>query len=88
MDTEIVFYRELYPVLIFQTRYGGVYEGGCWACIANAKEIPKASIEDDISCCEWWLSMASSLVGVGYTSDGAYLDMIHRYKTAGLLKDE
>lgn len=77
----------LYPVLIFQTRYGGVYERGEWAAIANCDCVPDGAISEDIECCDWWLSDHAKLVGVGDTPDKAYVDMLYRYKKAGLLDE-
>ena len=39
--------NEVYPVVIHQSRYGGVYEGGAWFAIANCDLIPDDAIGGD-----------------------------------------
>lgn len=79
------FFLDLYPVLIFQTRYGGVYEGGSWAAIANCDIIPSDAIDDDLICCRWWMSDRAKLVGVGGSPDQAYVNMLLKHKHYGVL---
>lgn len=74
-----IWYIDLYPVLIFQTRYGGMYERGNWAAIANCTSVPEEAIGDDTTCSEWWASDNSKFVGVGMSPDDAYLNMLERY---------
>lgn len=81
------FYLNLYPVLIFQTRYGGVYEKGSWASIAQCETVPEGAIDSDVECFEWWISDQSKYVGVGFTPDEAYVDMLNRYKKDGLIDE-
>jgi hypothetical protein len=75
-------YTDYYPCIIFMTRYGGVYEGGQWACIPFSEEIPPYAIDDDITCCEWWNSPQSELVGRGSSPNDAYNDMMIRHDLA------
>lgn len=79
------FFIDLYPVLIFQTRYGGTYEGGSWAAIANCDVIPEDAIGCDTECADWWYSEESKLVGVGNTPDEAYVKMLIKHKAYGVL---
>lgn len=87
MITPSMYRVHLYPVLIFETRYGGVYEKGSWASIANCESVPEHAVGDDDECSSWWVSEESKMVGVGYTPDSAYVDMLNRYKMHGLLDE-
>ena len=47
--------RDIYPVTIIRSRYGGVYEGGQWAALdCSHGEVPDAAIGDDVECAEFW----------------------------------
>ena len=51
MDNE----RQIYPVTIIRSRYGGVYEGGRWvAFLCSHEEVPEGAIGDDVECAEFW----------------------------------
>jgi hypothetical protein len=87
MDRSFKFYLGLYPVLIFQTRYGGIYEKGSWASIAKCESVPDGAVDSDIECVEWWMSDESKYVGIGFSPNEAYLDMLNRYREDGLLDE-
>lgn len=49
----------IYPIIVVQTRYGGIYEGGPWAAFAgwSIDEIARAqegAFGGDIECYQWW----------------------------------
>lgn len=46
---------ELYPIVIRQTRYSGLYEGGSWAAFPNTYTMPNnTAFGDDVSCANYW----------------------------------
>lgn len=68
----------LYPIVISQSRYSGVYEGGTWFCIPNCESIPEDAIGDDCDCVDFWTSEKSNLIGVGNTPDLALVSMLKK----------
>ena len=68
----------LYPIVISQSRYSGVYEGGTWFCIPNCESIPEDAIGDDCDCADFWMSEKSSHIGVGNTPDSALMSMLEK----------
>ena len=68
----------LYPIVISQSRYSGVYEGGTWFCIPNCESIPEDAIGDDCDCADFWMSEKSDLIGVGDTPDLALMSMLEK----------
>jgi len=70
---------ELYPVVIRQTRYSGVYEGGRWAAFPNMYRFPEdTAFGDDVSCANYWASSEAMHVGRGETPQEAYEDLVRR----------
>lgn len=64
--------RDIYPVTIIATRYGGVYEGGQYAAFACATElVPPEAEGDDTDAMVFWRDADPRLVGVGATPDAA-----------------
>jgi len=48
---------EMYPIVIRQSRYGGVYEGGRWVAFPNMYRFPEdTAFGDDVSCAKYWSS--------------------------------
>jgi hypothetical protein len=43
-------------IVIAETRYGGVYEGGPWAAfaVASTAEVPPDAFSGDIAATDWW----------------------------------
>jgi len=68
----------LYPIVISQSRYSGVYEGGTWFCIPNCESIPEDAIGDDCDCIDFWMSEKSDLIGVGNTPNLALMSMLKK----------
>ena len=68
----------LYPIVISQSRYSGVYEGGTWFCIPNCESIPEDAVGDDCDCADFWMSEKSSHIGVGNTPDSALMSMLEK----------
>lgn len=69
---------DLYPVVICQSRYGGVYEGGSWFCIPRCESIPEDAVGEDCECVDFWHSDASKNVGVGNSPNDALLMMLEK----------
>jgi len=67
---------DLYPVVICQSRYGGVYEGGEWFCIPRCESIPEEAVDEDCVCVDFWHSDASSHIGVGDSPNEALVAML------------
>lgn len=67
---------DLYPVVICQSRYSGVYEGGAWFCIPHCESIPEDAVGEDTECVDFWHSEASAHIGVGDSPNEALLMML------------
>lgn len=65
----------LWPIVVFQSRYSGVYEGGDWFALANCESIPDGPWEDDDECLDWFVKN-EKIVGVGDTPDDAVSDLL------------
>ena len=58
-------------IVIHQSRYGGVYEGGRWFAIFCGDDFPYESIGDDVECAVFWASEEAEMHGVGNSPDKA-----------------
>ena len=74
-DTEY----SLYPIIIRESRYGGIYEGGRWFAIARCDRIPEDAVGDDVHASHFWNSPDAFLIGVGETPNDALDDLYGRY---------
>lgn len=64
--------RDIYPVTIIATRYGGVYEGGQYAAFACSTElVPPEAEGGDTDAMVFWRDADPRAVGVGATPDAA-----------------
>ena len=64
-----------YPVTVFTSRYGGVYEGGSYvAALAHPTSIPDTAQGDDTECSEFFMRNRERL-GVGETPEAAIKDL-------------
>lgn len=70
--------NHLYPVVIVQSRYGGIYEGGAWFCIPQCTDIPEDAVGDDCDCVDFWMSDRAKQIGVGDTPDLALASMLNK----------
>lgn len=68
---------QLWPIVVFQSRYSGVYEGGDWFALANCETVPDGPWEDDDECLDWFLSNGET-IGVGDTPDEALADLLRK----------
>lgn len=71
---------ELWPIAIWQSRYGGVYEGGRWIAIGNCEILPQhtAMMDQDTECMDFWKSKQADHIGRGATPDEALEDLLRR----------
>lgn len=65
----------LWPIVVFQSRYSGVYESGDWFALANCESIPDGPWGDDDECLDWFIANGK-IVGVGDTPDDAVSDLL------------
>lgn len=68
----------MYPIVVRETRYGGVYEGGSWFAYSG-HNFPMEAIGDDDDCAFFWASEASKKMGVGNTPNEAVHRLIQIY---------
>jgi len=78
---------ELYPVIVRESRYGGVYEGGAWFAFSGFG-FPTDAIGNDAECSAFWGSDRSILMGRGDSPDGAVTDLILRHEMYGNISKE
>ena len=70
---------DLYPVVVRESRYCGVYEGGAWFAYSGYA-FSSDAIGDDMACRSFWDSEDSLLYGRGDTPNGAVEDLIRRHE--------
>jgi hypothetical protein len=79
----------LYPVVIREARYSGVYEGGKWFAIAEYSEESEGLANyvsgDDCDALDFWDSEEAKMIGVGDSPNDALSDL---YLKHGLIDDE
>jgi len=80
----------LYPIIVRQARYSGIYEGGLWLASSNCDAIPSEELMgylegDD---CDAWAFLDDKLtaLGVGNTPDTALADLIHKINNASAVE--
>lgn len=77
--------RSLYPIVIRESRYNGVYEKGMWHAIANCvsetwnmEYFEYLYGDDEDAIAFWWESDAAKKVGVGATPNKALEDLFKK----------
>ena len=69
----------LYPVVIREARYGGIYEGGKWLAFAECDEFTEAMLNyfegDDCEAVDLFTDEYKQTVGIGETPNHAYADL-------------
>lgn len=75
----------LYPVTVFTSRYGGIYEGAPWIAVqthadpnmcGRSDEPDLKGVQgDDIVCSDWFADASATPIGRGDTPDLAVADL-------------
>lgn len=78
---------DLYPVVIRQARYGGVYEGGKWIAFASYDDIDQDVLDgyffgDDDAAVELFSAESGVIYGYGETPDTALKNLVENYVSA------
>ncbi len=78
---------DLYPVVIRQSRYGGVYEGGEWVAFADYDDIDREVLDDyffgdDDGAIELFTEQSQIIYGVGKTPDEALASLLGKYRSS------
>ena len=75
------FLKNLWPITIATTRYGGVIEGGKWVAFSlTPDEVPDEAFGSNIPAHHFWESYEAKLVGRGSTPQEALDDLVKRIK--------
>lgn len=75
----------LYPIVVRQSRYSGLYEGGKWFAIGNHNETSLSEeylsyiSGDDEGALDFWNSEIAQHIGLGDTPDEAVENLLWRY---------
>ena len=79
----------LYPVVIRESRYSGVYEGGKWFAIAEyageSEALENYIHGDDCDAVDFWGSDEAKMIGIGDSPNSALADLYLRH---GIVEDE
>jgi hypothetical protein len=69
---------EHYPLVVQQSRYSGVYEGGHFFCYSGSAPLPDAYLDylegDDCDALDFWASEEAKRFGVGNSPNDALAD--------------
>jgi len=79
--------HDLYPVIVFQSRYGGVYEGGEWFAISGFENL-SSDLNDyfeggDCDAVDFWGKEHNFPIAVGNTPNEAVNSLIAKYSLNG-----
>lgn len=82
--------NELYPIIVSQSRYSGIYEGATWYALPEADaawawsdSFTEYAFGDDDAALDFWNSDESKMVGRGNTPNAAVLDLLERHFGVG-----
>lgn len=72
--------HNLYPIIVFQSRYSGVYEGGEWFAISGFENLSSGLDEyfegDDCDAVDFWAKKHNFPIAVGDTPNDAVNSLI------------
>lgn len=72
----------LYPVVIREARYGGIYEGGKWLAFAECDEFTERMRDyfygDDCDAVDLFTEEYKQAIGVGDNPNNAYADLCNK----------
>lgn len=78
-------WRSLYPVVIRESRYGGIYEGGKWIAFPECNEFTEPMIDyfegDDCFALDLFTDDYKQTVGLGESPNDAYADLCLKRET-------
>jgi hypothetical protein len=73
----------LYPIIVFQSRYGGVYEGAEWFAISGFENLSSGLLEyfegGDEDAVEFWSTKQNFPIAIGNTPNEAVNSLIANY---------
>lgn len=73
---------DLYPVVIRQARYGGIYEGGKWLAFSECDEFTERMLDyfygDDCDAVDLFTEEYKQAIGVGDNPNNAYADLCNK----------
>jgi hypothetical protein len=65
----------LWPIAIFEVRYGGTYEFGAkWFAVAECESAPVEALGDDSECLDWFITNRDH-IGLGANPNEALSDL-------------
>ncbi len=68
----------LWPIAIFEVRYGGTYEFGAkWFAVAECESVPVDAIGDDSECSNWFATNKDK-IGLGTNPNEALSDLFRK----------
>jgi len=76
--------HDLYPIIVHQSRYSGIYEGGKWFATGGIDfdEFDDRMREylhgDDTDAVDFWYSAEANVIGVGDDPQSAVIDLLVR----------
>lgn len=76
--------RELWPVTILTSRYGGAWEGGKWLAFhCDPWEVPEEVFGDDVTCNHWFYDHPNTY-GAGQSPEAAVAALVSLYESEAL----
>lgn len=74
--------RQVWPVVIVSSRYGGVYEDALWVAF-NTWNVPDGVLGDDLTCASFFAGGYDGIIGKGNTPDYAVKDLEKQFRERG-----
>ena len=75
----------LYPIIVFQSRYGGIYEGGEWFAISGFENMSSDLNDyfegDDCDAVDFWEKEHTFPIAVGKTPNEAVNSLLAKYSS-------
>jgi hypothetical protein len=71
-------------VVVHQSRYSGVYEGGKWFALYIGDVFPDACIGNDVECANFFGAGKNQSIGVGNTPNDAVNDLLNQEPSIGI----
>ena len=72
----------LYPIMVIQSRYGGIYEGGAWFAVAGTHNLSTDIMDylegDDCDAIDFWAKEHDFPIATGQTPNEAVSNLVIR----------